>query len=77
MLNNFKEEIKKEFFIYIIMLLVLTIVMHSDILSDPFLRFNIMFEKENYTHPFLYTLVIYTIFFIIRKVLDFIIGLFE
>jgi hypothetical protein len=51
--------------------------MHSDILTAPSLRFERMFEKENYTHPFVYTLVIYSIFFIIKKVLDFIIGLFE
>lgn len=51
--------------------------MHSDLLSNPSARFDMMFEKENYAHPFLYTFIIYSIFFIIRKVLDFIIGLFE
>jgi hypothetical protein len=77
MLQKFKQAIKLEFFIYIIMLLFLTIVMHSDILSDPSSRFQFMYEKGNYSHPFLYTFIIYIILFIIRKTLDFIIGLFE
>ena len=77
MLQKFKLAIKREALIYIVMLLVLTLVMHNDILSDPASRFGIMFEKGNYSHPLLYTFVIYSIIFIIRKILDFIIGLFE
>jgi hypothetical protein len=76
-LKNLKEAFKKEFFIYMAMLLILTVLMHSDILMHPASRFQFMIEKENYTHPFLYTAIIYTVFFIIRKILDLIIGLFE
>jgi len=75
--NTFKIAIKREIFIFLLILFILTLVMHSDLLSNPSARFDMMFEKENYAHPFLYTFIIYSIFFIIRKVLDFIIGLFE
>ena len=76
-MKKFKLAIKREILIYIAMFFVLSIVMHSDLLSDPFSRFQLMNEKENYSHPFLYTFVVYGIIFIIRKILDFIIGLFE
>ena len=77
MLQKFKLAIKREVLIYIAMLLLLAIVMHMDLLSDPASRFEIMVEKGNYSHPFLYTFFVYSILYIIRKVLDFIIGLFE
>ena len=77
MLQKFKLALKREALIYIVMLLVLALVMHLDLLNNPVSRFEIMVEKGNYSHPFLYTFFIYAILFIIRKVLDFIIGLFE
>jgi len=77
MLKKFKLALKREILIYLFMLLILALVMHFDLLSNPTSRFQLMNEKENYSHPFLYTFVIYSILFIIRKVLDFIIGLFE
>jgi len=77
MLQKFKLAIKREVLIYIAMLLVLALVMHNDLVSDPSSRFQIMYEKGNYSHPFLYTFFVYSILFIVRKVLDFIIGLFE
>ena len=77
MLQKFKLAIKREIIIYIVMLLLLAVVMHIDLLSDPSARFQIMYEKGNYSHPFLYTFFVYSILFIVRKVLDFIIGLFE
>ena len=76
-MEKFKLAIKREILVYIVMFFVLSIVMHSDLLSDPSARFQMMTEKENYSHPFLYTFFVYSILFIIRKTLDFIIGLFE
>ena len=76
-MKRFKLAIKKEFFIYLLLFFVLTIVMHSDLLSNPSSRFEMMYQKGNYSHPFLYSFVIYSILFIIRKILDFLIGLFE
>ncbi len=77
MLRKFKQEVKKEFFIYLVIFFILALISHSDLLTNPSARFQMLREKENYFHPFLYTLILYTILFIIRKVLDFIIGLFE
>jgi hypothetical protein len=76
-MKKFKVAMKREILVYLVMLFVLSLVMHSDLLSDPFSRFQLMQEKENYSHPFLYTFFVYSILFIIRKVLDFIIGLFD
>jgi len=59
------------------MLFVLALVFHSDLLSDPSSRLQMMREKGNYFHPFLYTFIIYGILFVFRKIIDFIIGLFE
>ncbi len=77
MLEKFKRSIKKEFFIYVAMLLILTVLMHADILSNPSARFQMMHERGDYSHPFLYTFILYSVLFIFRKILDFIIGLFE
>ena len=76
-MEKFKLAIKREIFIYLVMLFLLALVTHSDLLSDPSSRFQMMHEKGNYFHPFLYTFIVYSVLFIIRKVLDFIIGLFE
>lgn len=74
---KFKQVLKKELLFYFLTLIVLALIMHIDLLSDPFSRFQTMQEKENYSHPFLYSFVIYGIIFILRKVINFIVGLFE
>ena len=76
-MGKFKNAIKREIFVYLVMLFVLGLVMHSDLLSDPSSRFQMMHEKGNYSHPFLYTFFVYIILFLIRKTLDFIMGLFR
>ena len=77
MLEKFKLAIKKEALIYLATLLILALIMHIDLLSDPFSRLSSMQEKENYFHPFLYSFIIYTIILILRKIIDFIMSLFE
>ena len=74
---KFKQVLKKELLIYLLTLLALALIMHIDLLSDPFARLQTMQEKENYTHPFLYSFVVYTVILILRKTIDFITGLFE
>lgn len=76
-MEKLKLAIKREFLVYLVMLFVLGLVMHSDLLSDPSSRFQMMHEKGNYSHPFLYTFIIYIILLFIRKTLDFITGLFR
>ena len=76
-MEKFKRAIKEEIFIYLAILLVLSLVAHSDLLSDPLKRVQMIYEKGNYMHPFLYSFIIYSILFVIRKTLDFILSLFE
>ena len=77
MLQKFNHALKREIFVYLAMLVVLALLSHSDLLSNPSQRFQLMIERENYFHPLLYTFILYSIIFILRKTLDFIIGLFE
>ncbi len=77
MLKKFKHLIKKEIIVYLAMVFILTLVMHNDLLSSPLIRLELMYEKGNYSHPFLYTLIVYSIFLVIRVILNFVLGLFE
>ena len=76
MIEKFKIALKKEILYYLLTLLILALIMHFDLLSNPSARFELMQEKGNYTHPFLYTFIIYSIILIFRKIIDFIMGLF-
>jgi hypothetical protein len=71
------HSIKKELLYYLLTLLILALIMHIDLLSDPFSRLTKMHERENYSHPFLYSFIIYSVLFLLRKTIDFIIGKFE
>ena len=77
MVEKFKRVLKKEALIYLATLLILALMMHIDLLSNPSSRLSLMQEKENYTHPFLYSFIIYIVILILRKIIDFIMGLFE
>ncbi|CAA6819099.1 MAG: Unknown protein [uncultured Sulfurovum sp.] len=77
MIEKFKRALKKEIIFYLVILVLLALVAHSDLLSNPSLRFEMMFEKGNYLHPFFYAFVLYSVLLLIRKTLEFIIGLFE
>ena len=77
MVEKFKHVIKKEVLIYLATLLILALIMHIDLLSDPSSRLSLMQQKENYSHPFLYSFIIYVVILILRKIIDLIMGLFE
>lgn len=76
-MEKFKLFLKKEIFFYLGIFLLLALVAHSDLLSNPSDRFQMMLEKGNYVHPFFYTFVVYSVLLFIRKLLDFILGFFE
>lgn len=76
-MEKFKYFLKKEILFYLGIFLILAFVAHADFLTHPSDRFQMMFEKGNYLHPFFYTFIVYAILLIIRKSLDFIFGLFE
>ena len=76
MLDKFKKAIKKELLYYLFTFIVLALILHIDLLSDPLSRLELMQEKENYTHPFVYSFVVYGVILIVRKVIDFVVGIF-
>jgi len=77
MIEKFKSSIKRELLYYVITLIVLALIMHLDLLSDPLFRFEGMQSKGNYSHPFVYSFIIYFIILIIRKIIDFLTGMFQ
>jgi len=77
MMEKFKLFLKKEILFYLGIFLILALVAHSDLLSNPSARVQMMFEKGNYLHPFFYSFVVYSVLLLIRKMLDFILGFFE
>lgn len=55
----------------------LMFLMHPDLLSDPAQRLGLMQEKENYTHPLLYSFIVYLLLFLIRSAVKWIVGKFK
>ncbi|CAA6808097.1 MAG: Unknown protein [uncultured Sulfurovum sp.] len=76
-MEKFKVIIKKELFFYFVIFIVLALISHSDLLSEPLVRLELLIDQENYLHPFLYTFVVYSFILLVRKILDFILGIFE
>ncbi len=74
---KFKQALIRELLIYLSMFIALALIMHIDLLSDPSARFHTMQEKDNYTHPFLYSFVVYAVILVLRKTIDFVTGLFQ
>ncbi len=52
---------KKEFVIYLTILLLSALILHPDLLSDPLKRIEMMSERANYYHPIVFSLAIYLI----------------
>ncbi len=77
MIEKFKLVVKKEFLYYLIILLILALIMHSDLLTNPLSRLEIMKEKENYSHPFLYSFIVYSVILVLRTIINFISNIFE
>jgi hypothetical protein len=61
-----RKTIFKELVVYLIMFFVLAAAMHPDLLSAPWDRVSLMGERENYMHPFVYTLLAYLLVYIVR-----------
>ena len=60
------KKIKIELIIFAALLIVLALFMHSDLLTSPSDRLELMSQKENYLHPLLWTFIIYTIIGFLR-----------
>jgi len=76
-MNKFKSALKKELIIYISIIMIFIILGHSDLFTNPSARFELMATRGNYFHPFIYSFAIYSVIFIIRKLIDFIGNLFQ
>lgn len=62
------RKIKIELMYFMLILLILAVVQHSDLLHSPLERLGLMAEKGNYLHPFLWSFVVYFIVAIARLI---------
>lgn len=69
--------IKRELIIYSALLLLLIVLMHPDMLTDPAARLGLMQQHQNYVHPLLYTLFFYLILFVVRAAFGWILKLLK
>ncbi len=69
--------IKRELLIYASILVVLILLMHPDMLSDPATRLGMMQQHQNYVHPLLYTLFVYLVVFVLRAAFGAVARLFK
>jgi len=65
------KKIKIELIYFSVLLIILALVMHSDLISNPSERIELMSQKENYFHPLLWTSIIYLIIGLIRMIFNF------
>ncbi len=70
-------QIKKELIIYGILLILLTLLMHPDLLSSPAERFEIMKRRANFAHPFLYTGILYLVTVVVRIIARLVMNFFR
>jgi len=69
--------IKKEIIVFLVLFTVLALFMHSDLLTEPTNRLELMGEKGNYLHPLLWTGIIYSVILVVRLIIKFILKIFK
>jgi hypothetical protein len=69
------QKIRTEIVYYIIILVLLALVQHSDLMFSPLERFAQMQNHANYTHPFLYAFVVYCVIGLFRGMAKFLLVL--
>lgn len=72
-----RKTIYKELAVYLVVLLVLAGVMHPDLFGVPLDRLALMAERGNYLHPFVYTLLGYSLIWIFRLFFRAVVRVFE
>lgn len=72
-----EKKIKRELLIYSSILVLLILLMHPDMLSDPAARLGLMQQHQNYIHPLLYSFFVYLVVFVLRAAVAWVIGLFR
>lgn len=59
-------KIKREIYIFLTILILLAAIWHSDLLTDPMGRVDLMSQRGNYAHPFIWSISIYVIVLMVR-----------
>ncbi len=65
------KKIKIELIYFFSILLVLSVLQHSDLLTSPAQRASLMMEHGNFMHPLLWTFAVYIIILALRAVVKF------
>lgn len=65
------KKIKTELLYFMALLLILALMQHPDLLSSPLERINLMAEKGNYIHPFLWTSGVYLVVGLVRLIVKY------
>lgn len=69
------KKITTELIYFSVLLLILSILQHSDLLSSPLQRVSLMAEQGNFLHPLLWTSAIYILIGFVRLIIKFIVFL--
>lgn len=69
------KKLKIEFLYFSILLIILAILQHSDLLTSPLNRVELMIQKENYFHPLLWTSIVYLVIGTLRLIIKYVIYL--
>jgi len=77
MINRLKLTLKREALYYLVILVVLALIMHIDLLSNPLSRLELMQEKDNYSHPFFYSFILYSVILVLRTLINVVSKIFE
>lgn len=65
------KKIKIELIYFFSILLVLSLLQHSDLLNSPMQRASLMMEQGNFLHPLLWTSLVYVIVLALRTAVKF------
>lgn len=69
------KKLRTELIYFFVILLILAVIQHSDLLSAPMARVDLMLEKQNYLHPLLWTMPAYIVVGIFRAIVRYILFL--
>jgi hypothetical protein len=69
------QKIRTEMVYYLIILVLLALLQHSDLIFAPLERFAQMQSHANYLHPFLYAFIVYGVIGLFRATAKFILFL--
>lgn len=69
------KKILTELIYFFVILFILALMQHSDLLSSPMTRVELMTEKQNYLHPMLWSAPVYIIVATVRVVIKYIVFL--